>query len=63
MKTPESDIDVLVDFKKPITLFDFAGYQLDLQNEIGIKVDLVMEGGINQLVQKYVNKDLLVLHQ
>jgi predicted nucleotidyltransferase len=62
-ETPESDIDVMVDFKNPITLLDFAGFQLDLEEQIGIKVDLVMEGGLNPLVQKYINKDLLVLHQ
>lgn len=62
-ETPESDIDVMVDFKKPITLFDFAGFQIDLQEEIGIKVDLVMEDGISPLFQKYIYKDLLVLHQ
>ena len=62
-ETPESDIDVLVDFKKPITLLDFVGYQLDLEEKIRVKVDLVMDGSINPLLEKYINKDLLVLYQ
>ncbi len=62
-ETNDSDIDVLVDFKDPITLFDFAGYQLDLQDKIGLKVDMVMEGGINPRVDKYIQKDLVVLYQ
>lgn len=62
-ETTDSDIDVMVDFDKPITLLDFVGFQLDLEDKIGIKVDLVMEGGINPLVEKYVKKDLTVLYQ
>ncbi|KXK42066.1 MAG: Nucleotidyltransferase domain protein [Chlorobi bacterium OLB5] len=62
-ETPDSDIDVLVDFKQPITLFDFAGYQIELQEKIGKKIDLVMEGGMNPLVEKYALKDYLVLFQ
>ncbi len=62
-ETQDSDIDVLVDFRDPITLFDFAGYQLDLQDKIGLRVDMVMEGGINPLVDKYIQKDLVVLYQ
>lgn len=61
-ETPDSDIDVLVDFKQPITLFDFAGYQIELQEKIGKKIDLVMEGGMNPLVEKYALKDYKVLY-
>ena len=62
-ETPNSDIDVMVDFDKPITLLDFAGYQIDLEEIIGIKVDLVIEGGINPLIEKYVNNDLMILYK
>ncbi len=62
-ETPKSDIDVLVDFNNPITLLDLVGYKLDLEEMLGMKVDLVMEGGLNPLVEKYVNKDLTVLYQ
>ena len=62
-ETPGSDIDLLVDFDKPITLFDFVGYQQDLEDRIGVKVDLVMDGSLNPLIEKYVNQDLLVLYQ
>ena len=62
-ETPESDIDVIVDFNKPITLFDFAGYQIELQDKIGLKVDLIMQGGMNPLIEKYAMKDMVVLYQ
>ncbi len=36
-----SDIDLLVDFPANKSLFDFAGLQLDLEEALGKKVDLV----------------------
>lgn len=62
-ETPESDIDILVNFKQPITLFDFAGFQIELQDKTGKKIDLVMEGGMNPLIEKYAEKDYMVLYQ
>ncbi len=62
-ETPKSDIDVLVDFNNAITLLDLVGYKLDMEEMLGIKVDLVMEGSLNPRIEKYVNKDLTVLYQ
>ena len=36
-----SDIDILVDFEKPIGLFEFVRLKLYLEEELGRKVDLV----------------------
>jgi len=36
-----SDIDILVEIKKKISLFDFVGIKLELEDELGKKVDLV----------------------
>jgi predicted nucleotidyltransferase len=36
-----SDVDILVDFEKPIGLFEFARLQLYLEEALGRKVDLV----------------------
>jgi uncharacterized protein len=62
-ETPMSDIDVMADFSGPVTLIDIAGYQLALESKIGVKVDLVLEGGINPLIEKFVNEDKKVLYQ
>lgn len=40
-----SDLDLIVDFYKTPGLIAFSGMQLDLQNELGVKVDLVTEKG------------------
>ena len=39
--TPESDVDVLVDFSGPVTLFGFARLRRRLEDLLGRPVDLV----------------------
>ena len=39
--TEESDIDVLVEIEKDISLLDFVGLKLELEEILGRKVDLV----------------------
>ena len=36
-----SDIDILVEINKKISLFDFAGIKIELEEKLGRKVDLV----------------------
>lgn len=36
----DSDVDILVEFKQPIGLFDFIGLQQRLESILGCKVDL-----------------------
>ena len=43
----ESYVDILVNFKKPISLFDHAGIEIDLENKTGRKVDLVTERSLS----------------
>ncbi len=62
-ETPESDIDVLVDFNNGIGLLDLIRIERELGEYIGRKVDLVMDGTFNPVIQKYVNKDLYVLYK
>ncbi len=38
---PKSDVDVLVEFSKPISLFEFIGIKQDLEKALKRKVDLV----------------------
>ena len=37
---PESDVDLLVEFTKPVGLFQFIGLQQRLEELLGCKVDL-----------------------
>ena len=46
----ESDVDLLVDFDRPIGLFDFIGLQQHLERVLGCTVDLVPRDGIKPLL-------------
>ena len=57
----ESDLDLLVNFSKSISLFDLVGLELELSEKLGIKVDLVTERAVHPKLKKYINQDLKVI--
>lgn len=59
----ESDVDILVNFKKPISLFTHAGIEIDLENKIGRKVDLVTERSLSKYIHPFVMKELVTLYE
>ncbi|MBU1669753.1 MAG: nucleotidyltransferase family protein [Actinobacteria bacterium] len=44
---PDSDVDFLVLFEEGRSLLDQASLLVDLQDLLGVEVDVVSEGGIN----------------
>jgi uncharacterized protein len=44
---PDSDIDLLVDFYRPLGLFEFIGIQHDFEDRLGIKVDLATQNSLH----------------
>ncbi len=42
-----SDIDVLVNVRKGTSLFGLVGLQLEMEEVLGVKVDLCTEGGLH----------------
>jgi hypothetical protein len=61
-ETPESDIDVLVDFKNGLGLLDLIRIERELGEFVGKKIDLVLEGTFNPIIQKYVEKDIYTIY-
>ncbi len=53
---PDSDYDLLVDFRadSDIDLFDYSRMQIDLEELIGTKVDLVPKSGLKPLIRESV---------
>jgi len=49
-----SDIDILVDIKKNISLLDFVGIKLELEEALNRKVDLVEYSTIKRLLRKKI---------
>lgn len=55
--TDKSDVDILVEFERPVGL-DYLRLASELEELIGMKVDLVTKKGIKQRYLPYVEKDL-----
>ncbi|MAH03816.1 hypothetical protein CMI39_03460 [Candidatus Pacearchaeota archaeon] len=49
-----SDIDILVEIKKKISLFDFAGIKIELEEKLRRKVDLVEYKVIKPRIKKNI---------
>ena len=52
----KSDIDIIIEPRKGMGL-EFVGVQLELQDEIGLKIDLVTYKGIHRLIKEQVLKE------
>jgi len=59
----DSDIDLLVRFKKPVGLFKLVGLEMALSEKLGRAVDLVTEGFISPFIKDEVMKDLKVFYE
>jgi predicted nucleotidyltransferase len=52
--SPKSDIDILVQFEKPVGFFKFIELEDYLSEKLGIKVDLVTEEALKPLIKPHV---------
>jgi uncharacterized protein len=58
---PESDIDLIVRFKRPVGLIDLIRLEDRFEKTIGRKVDLGVEGSLHPLITGRVMKDVKIL--
>ncbi|MCH5226208.1 MAG: nucleotidyltransferase family protein [Muribaculaceae bacterium] len=64
-ETPESDIDILVDYgegRKP-SLFTIAGIKSELEERFKTKVDLVPEDCLYDYIRPYVDRDKILIYE
>lgn len=59
----ESDIDVLYDFKKSISLFDLVEMKQELEEKLMRKIDLVSKRGLKDWMKPYVMQDLNTIYE
>lgn len=52
-----SDIDILVNYDKEVTLLDVAGLQFELEQILGRKVDLVSEKFLHRRIRDRVDRE------
>ena len=60
---PESDIDIIAEFKDQKTLLDFVRMEREFSKSIGIKVDLLTEERISPLLIDRVREEMKVIYQ
>ena len=65
--TPESDIDILVQFqdppKRPLGLLTWNRLERELTERCGRRVDLVSARGLNRRLRLYVQAEKVVLYE
>ena len=63
--TPESDVDILVEFdhSSPIGLFAYARMWREFQERIGRQVDLVEEGTLLPFAVESANRDKKLVYE
>ncbi|MEX0719527.1 MAG: nucleotidyltransferase domain-containing protein [Balneolaceae bacterium] len=59
----DSDIDLLIDFKKPVGLLQLARFKSDLEDQLNLKVDLGTLKGVSKHAKPYVNKSLTTIYE
>lgn len=53
----DSDVDLLVEIPADISLLDFAGIKLELEDALNRKVDLVEYAAIKQVIRETIMKE------
>ena len=65
-ETPESDIDILVDYDYSqglVSLFKMGGMLMDLSDIVGKKVDLVDNKGLLDFARPSVENDKILIYE
>ncbi len=58
---PDSDLDLLVDLEPGRTLLDMGRLLMDLQDLLGVRVDLVEQEGLSPLFRQRVLREVVAL--
>jgi hypothetical protein len=58
-QTENSDIDILVEFDKPIGLFKFMEFEEDLESLLNNKVDLVSKNALKKIIKQRILDEVI----
>ena len=59
--SPQSDLDILLDYEKPLDLLELIGLEQELSEKLGIKVELVTYRSLHPDLKEKVEKELIPL--
>ena len=58
----DSDIDICIEKGKIRTLFELSGFCQDIEEELGIKVDVVTTASLAGLFKEQIQKDMIPIY-
>lgn len=61
-QTDKSDVDLLVNFNKRLSLLDLIDTENQLSRALNAPVDLIPSNSLNKHVEAYVAKDLITIY-
>lgn len=56
---PQSDVDVLVEFHQAPSLLEFLAFEHELEDLLGIKVDLVMREALKPAIGRHILREVV----
>jgi predicted nucleotidyltransferase len=59
---PSSDVDILIDFNKPISFVEFFNMKESISEKLEKEVDIVSAKSILPYFKDYINKDLKIIY-
>jgi uncharacterized protein len=59
--TAESDLDILVEYDRPPSLFQFVRLQRDLSELLGVPVDLVMKSALRPAIGQVILSEVVAV--
>lgn len=54
-----SDLDILVEFEKPVGLFEFMELEEFLETKMGVKIDLVSKKALKPRIGKHILEEVI----
>jgi len=61
--SPESDLDILVQFREPVGLLTLARLRRELSERLGRNVDLVTEAALSPYIRPFVERERMVIYE
>lgn len=59
----KSDLDLIVDFSKEITLLDLVRVEREFSENVGVNIDLLTEDSISPYIKDKIMKELKIIYE
>ena len=60
--TPNSDLDLIVEFPEGTSLLDHIGIEFELSEALNMKIDLLSQNGISPYIKDQIMKEAVVIY-